>query len=130
MVIVPSNKEGTGFLNHCYDERFLKDFISEKEFNAIVMIASKLASKCYSKKKILDKKGVDQWIKIVLGVATVLAMFSLYTVLDGFIGGEDNILLYLSHVIIAPSLIMVLVVSFINWKSPIKKPLTFNQMVK
>lgn len=24
MVIVPSNKEGTGFLNHCYDKDFLK----------------------------------------------------------------------------------------------------------
>jgi hypothetical protein len=59
LVIVPSNKEGTGFLNHCYDQRFLKDYISEKEFNAIVLIASKLASKCYSRKKLLDKKGVD-----------------------------------------------------------------------
>ena len=27
LVIIPSNKEGTGFLNHCYDERFLKNYI-------------------------------------------------------------------------------------------------------
>jgi len=59
LVIVPSNKEGTGFLNHCYDARYLTDYITEKEFNAIVLITSKLASKCYSRKKILDKKGID-----------------------------------------------------------------------
>ena len=27
LVIVPSNKQGTGFLNHCYDEQYLKDHI-------------------------------------------------------------------------------------------------------
>lgn len=28
VVVVPSNKEGTGFLNHCYDEEHLRGFIS------------------------------------------------------------------------------------------------------
>ena len=48
MVIVPSNKEGTGFLNHCYDKQFLNGFITEKEFNAIVLICSRIAAKAYS----------------------------------------------------------------------------------
>ena len=50
MVIVPSNKEGTGFLNHCYDAQFLTGFISEMEFNAIVLIASRIATRVYSEK--------------------------------------------------------------------------------
>lgn len=83
LVIVPSNKEGTGFLNYCYDNNYLKDYISEKEFNAIVLIASKIASKCYSKKKILDKKGVDKGMKVIMIVATLLAICSLITVLEG-----------------------------------------------
>ena len=116
LIIVPSNKEGTGFLNHCYDEAFLKDYISEKDFNAIVMISSKMAAKCYSKKKLLDKKGVDKVMKFILTIASLLAMVSLYTVLEGFVGGEDQTLLYFSHVLIAPSLISVFVVSIINWK--------------
>ena len=48
MVIVPSNKEGTGFLNHCYDKQYLKGFITEKEFNAIILICSRIAARAYS----------------------------------------------------------------------------------
>ena len=48
MVIVPSNKEGTGFLNHCYDKTFLHGVITEKEFNAIVLICSRIAARAYS----------------------------------------------------------------------------------
>ena len=50
MVIVPSNKEGTGFLNHCYDKQYLKGYITEKEFNAIILICSRIAAKTYSRK--------------------------------------------------------------------------------
>lgn len=50
MVIVPSNKEGTGFLNHCYEARYLKGFCSEMEFNAIVLICSRIAARSYSNK--------------------------------------------------------------------------------
>jgi hypothetical protein len=48
MVIVPSNKEGTGFLNHCYDKDYLTGIITEKEFNAIIVICSRIAAKAYS----------------------------------------------------------------------------------
>jgi len=48
MVIVPSNKEGTGFLNHCYDDQYLPGFITEKEFNATVMLCSRIAARAYS----------------------------------------------------------------------------------
>ena len=81
LVIVPSNKEGTGFLNHCYDSRNLKEYISEKEFNALVLICSKIAAKAYSKKKLLDKQGIDKSMKFSLIIATVLAIISLVTVL-------------------------------------------------
>ena len=55
MVIVPSNKEGTGFLNHCYDKQYLSGFISEKEFNATILICSRIAAKAYSNKQIIDR---------------------------------------------------------------------------
>ena len=29
LIIVPSNKQGTGFLNHCYDESYLGEHITE-----------------------------------------------------------------------------------------------------
>ncbi len=103
-------------MNHCYDNRYLKEYISEKEFNALVIICSKIAAKAYSKKKLLDKQGVDKKMKIAMIVATILAIISLVTVLEGFIGGEDKILLYISHILIAPSLISVFAVSIVNWR--------------
>ena len=55
LVIVPSNKEGTGFLNHCYDKELLSGFITAKEFNAVVLVASRIAAQAYSQKHIADK---------------------------------------------------------------------------
>jgi hypothetical protein len=130
LVIVPSNKQGTGFLNHCYDEQYLNDHITEKEFNACVMVASKLASKCYAKKKILDKRGVDPKMKFVLSMATLMAIASLWTVYESFNNGDNRILLYVSHVLISVSLFSVFVSLVINWMSKVVPPTTFNQMVK
>ena len=47
MVIIPSNSEGTGFLNHCYDQKNLKGYLSDMEFNAIVLICSRTAAEVY-----------------------------------------------------------------------------------
>jgi hypothetical protein len=81
LVIVPSNKEGTGFLNYCYDTRYLTEYINENEFNTIVMISSKIAARAYSKKKILDRMGVPRYTKISLLFSTLLAITSLFTIL-------------------------------------------------
>lgn len=36
LVIIPSNKEGTGFLKNCYEVQYLKSRINEKEFNIVI----------------------------------------------------------------------------------------------
>jgi hypothetical protein len=126
LVIVPSNKQGTGFLNHCYDEQFLKDHINEKEFNAIVMVASKIASKCYARKKILDKRGVDPKMKLILTLATLMAIASLWTVYESFNNGDNRALLYVSHVLISVSLLSVFACLVFNWMSKVVPPITFN----
>jgi hypothetical protein len=114
LVIVPSNKQGTGFLNHCYDEQYLKEHISEKEFNAVVIVASKLASKCYAKKKILDKRGVNPKMKFVLTVATLMAIASLWTIYESFNNVDNKILAYVSHVLISVSLMAVFASLIVN----------------
>ena len=126
LVIVPSNKQGTGFLNHCYDESYLKEHINEKEFNAVVMVASKIASKCYARKKIMDKRGVDPRMKWVLTVATLMAIASLWTVYESFNNGDNRALLYVSHVLISVSLFSVFMCLLYNWMSKVVPPITFN----
>lgn len=130
LCIVPSNKQGTGFLNHCYDETYLKDHISEKEFNAVVTIASKLASKCYAKKKILDRRGVDPKMKMVLTIATLMAISSLWTIYESFCNVDNENLAIVSHVLISVSLVSVFISLIVNWRTKVVAPITFNQMVK
>ena len=54
LVVIPSNKEGTGFLKHCYDERFLSHVLPEEKFDKVIDKAAKIAAKAYSKKRIMD----------------------------------------------------------------------------
>lgn len=49
LIVIPSNKEGTGFLKYWYDERHLKGKITEEEFDNTVEIAAKISAKAYSK---------------------------------------------------------------------------------
>lgn len=131
LCIVPSNKEGTGFLNHCYDARFLTDFISEQEFNCIVAISSKICARAYSKKKMMDKLGVPKNTKLALIFSTLLAILSLVTILCSILYSEvGKLLLIVSHLLIAPSLMMMFIVVIYNWKREVKRPITFNELVK
>ena len=74
LVVVPSNKEGTGFLKHCYDDRYLSKFISEESFDDVIEKSAKIASKAYSKKRILDQKGISRWICGLMYLAAFLAL--------------------------------------------------------
>jgi hypothetical protein len=60
LIVIPSNKEGTGFLKYCYDERHLKGSITEEEFDTVVENAARISAKAYSKKRIMDKRGISK----------------------------------------------------------------------
>lgn len=60
LIVIPSNKEGTGFLKYCFDERHLKGSITEEEFDNVVENSAKLSAKAYSKKRIMDKRGISK----------------------------------------------------------------------
>ena len=77
MVIVPSNKEGTGFLNHCYEPKFLKGFISEMEFNVIVLICSRIAARSYSQKQVIDRQNISTEVWILIKVACAIALLGI-----------------------------------------------------
>ena len=94
------------------------------------MVASKIAAKCYAKKKILDKRGVDPTMKLVLTLATLMAIASLITIYQSFNSSDDRLLLYVSHVLISVSLLSVFIALIVNWKAKVLPPITFNQMVK
>ncbi len=89
-----------------------------------------MASKCYAKKKILDRRGVDPMMKLVLTIATLMGITSLYTIYQSFINVDNQALIIVSHVLISLSLLSVFISLVVNWKTKVVAPITFNQMVK
>lgn len=98
-----------------------------------MIIASKIAARAYSKKKILDKQGINPKIKFFLIIFSLAAVAALMIILVNIINSNPNSnmpLLVLSHLMLAPSLFGMYIVALYNWKSEVKKAITFNEMVK
>ena len=114
LVVIPSNKEGTGFLNHCYSKEYLKNFLHEEEFNKIVLAASKIAANAYSKKRILDKQGIPKKVKVQMYLASLLAILSM-----GFVGlsalNKGLFAMVLAQICLAPAMVIVMLISIKNW---------------
>ena len=71
LIVIPSNKEGTGFLKYCYDERYLKSRITEEQFDSVVETCAKIAAKAYSKKRIMDKRGIGRQVCTLISLSTI-----------------------------------------------------------
>jgi hypothetical protein len=132
LVIIPSNKEGTGFLNHCYSKKYLHCFLHEEEFNHIVLSSSKLAANAYSRKRILDKMGIPQKVKVQMNIAVFLAACSLVTILisNQTVKNMRDNALALSQVFLAPTMLIMMLITARNWKEQNTQLLSFDEMVK
>lgn len=129
MVIIPSNKEGTGFLNHCYDKKYLNGFISEKEFNGIVLICSRIAAKAYSNKQIIDRQKISEQMIMLIGLSISIAIIGLMLLIVSAIY-NNNAVDTLASIFLAPAILMVFGINIYTWKKGSPEPLTFNRMVK
>lgn len=58
-VVIKSNEKGTGFMRNFYNEEYCKDYISKKEFDAIVDKVSLIIGNEYSRKRKLDSQGIS-----------------------------------------------------------------------
>jgi len=129
MCIVPSNKEGTGFLNHCYDKAYLVGFITEKEFNAIVLICSRIAARAYSQKQLIDRQKTSQEMIFYIGMSTFIAFCGIILLTFSAVY-SSAVIDYCASILLAPSILMVFGINIYTWKKGQPDPLTFNKMVK
>lgn len=129
MVIVPSNKEGTGFLNHCYDKQYLEGHITVKEFNALIVICSRIAAKAYSQKQIIDRQKTSKDMLFVMGLSTTIAILGIILLMFSAIY-NSVIIDYFASILLAPAIMMVFGINIYTWKKGQPDPLTFNKMVK
>jgi len=115
MVIVPSNKEGTGFLNHCYDAHYLTGIITEKEFNSMIVICSRIAAKTYSSKQIIDRQKTSKEMLFVMGLSTTTAVLGIILLMFSAI--YNNVIIdYIASILIAPAIVMVFGINIYTWK--------------
>jgi len=115
MIIVPSNKEGTGFLNHCYDKQYLTGFITEKEFNAIILICSRIAARAYSQKQIIDRQKTSKKMIFYISLSTFIAFIGI--VLLTFSAIYSSIAIdYFASILLAPAIAMVFAINIYTWK--------------
>ena len=129
MVIVPSNKEGTGFLNYCYEKKYLYGFITEKEFNAIILICSRIAARSYSNKQIIDRQKTSDKMLLFIGLSTFIAFMGILLLTFSAVY-NSSIIDYFASILLAPAILMVLGINIYTWKKGQPEPLTFNKMVK
>ena len=72
LVVTKSNIKGTGFLRTEYDEKYLKDYMDQKDYLKIIDRASKIMALEYSKKRKTDSKETPMTVRLSYLLATIL----------------------------------------------------------
>lgn len=129
LIVIPSNKEGTGFLKYCYDERHLHGKVKEDEFDKVVETSAKIAAKAYSTKRVMDKKGIGKFIGGIIALSGLMTLAHVMLMLAAA-DAESDLLHYLSYLLLAPSFIAMVVLTFKNWFKNVKTFITFEEITK
>ena len=129
VVIVPSNKEGTGFLNHCYHEKYLKGFLSENEFNAIVLICSRIAAKAYSMKQKVDRQEISSNMVLLIGFLTTLSIVGIVLLTFSAIY-VSTLTEMIATIMLGVAILAMFILNIYAWKQGDPATMTFEKMVK
>lgn len=128
MVIVPSNKEGTGFLNHCFEPKYSRGFLSEMEFNAIVLISSRIAATQYSKKQIIDRQNITPFIWLLIKAACGISLTGILVQTISVIY-EWSLIETIASFLVLPSMLVVAGLNFYVWRRAKPDRVTFDKLV-
>ena len=90
LVIIPSNKRGTGFMRNRFrdNKRFIGGLIDKTEFNQIIDSCSKLTALAYSKHRKLDVEGIPSSIVAALALSSLLLISYFFLMYYGI--RDDN----------------------------------------
>lgn len=76
---------GNSFKRNSYNEDILKDYISKEEFEQNVEAFSKIAYKCYSRKRLLDNNKIPEYIMRLFALSLALIICSMFNYYFGTI---------------------------------------------
>ena len=111
----------------CYDGGFCAGIINKEEFDTVVERASNLIGKTYSNKRKLDSQGVPVIYKLTLLLAALIAF--VFLVMAYYLPEENTAYRVFTFILLGISLILVCLVSLINFCQKTDKIMTFDEMV-
>lgn len=127
LIVIKSNEKGIGFLKTCFDSNYCAGIISKHEFDAVVEKASNLIGKTYSKKRQMDNQGVNVLYKLSLLLAAVIAL--VFLIMAYYLPEKNLAYQIVTFILLAVSLLIVSLVSLINFCQKTDRILTFDEMV-
>lgn len=137
LVIIPSNRKGTGFIKTCYDPR-LKGIMTEQEFKFIIEQAAKINAKAYSQKRIGDEARTPKWFVWNLTIAsamTCIVFFLLHSYLSelelyDIFYDETGTFFIVTYSILTISVTLVAGVMILNYRLKDAKTVPYTKIVK
>ena len=129
LIVIPSNRKGTGFIKTCYDPRYLPGILTQQEFNFIIEQASIIAYKVYSDKRKDDSGEIPRKIIWMLTLAYFITMVVLALMLTST-NDKSHVLDIIAYSLLGTSLVLAISVMLINFRSRDCKSHVFNQIVK
>eukprot|EP00347_Sterkiella_histriomuscorum_P019658 403340779 len=130
LVVIPSNEKGTGFLRTCYDADVLEGLLTKNEFQNVVDVAGKVVAKVYSKKRLADTAGIDNykfWLSCLSFTLAILFLGIIYVAIDI----ESLFLEVSAYCAMAASMFIIVGLSIYEcFRDSSKKFINFNDSVK
>eukprot|EP00347_Sterkiella_histriomuscorum_P024365 403331373 len=129
LIIIPSNRKGTGFIKTCYDPR-LKGIMSEQEFKFVIEQAAKINAKAYSEKRIADAAQTPKWFVWILTISTLLTGCVLLMLYFSVFQDDPTTLNIVAYSILSCCLTLVSGVMMLNYKTKDQTTVPYTKIVR
>ena len=131
LVIIPSNKNGTGFLRNKFKENkpYIGGLITKDEFDSIVDMSAKLVAKVYSHNRKKDVAGISWAVIITLCMTTLLLIGYFFLMYYGIRNGNLNLRIA-GYFALAISVFVTSIIGLVNCCARPDKYTPFKDMVR
>ncbi|CAI2377483.1 unnamed protein product [Moneuplotes crassus] len=130
LVIVRANNKGTGFMRNTYDERYLRNRITQEDFLNIIDYASGIMKRLYSVKRNADAMKTNWKNKVFYGSAIIFLVIYMMMATYSPDVGESAVYDAIQFTALGISLICIFYISFFNFIKSQYSFRSYEHMVK
>jgi len=131
MVVIQSNKKGTGFLRTTWwtNRPYIGGVLKMKEYNGIIDTCSTIVAKVYSHNRNKDVEGINKFVMYSLMISTVM-LFTFFFLLYYGIRDDNANLRIAGFFILGISVLITLVIGIVNFFQKPEKYTSYKDMVR